>query len=134
MMTDPNSEKSYFDLIPIVIAGINQTARPVEFEMDSNQDVIGVMAYETTCPRCSQLAHFAKNEITIDVNNNSVVRCKQCSPKSKVNDATLEDAMLIERLSKAPEHHIFTMPTSVTLFSDPIASGTMKVTGATKLN
>ncbi len=132
MMTDPNSEKSYFDLIPIIIAGVNQTARPVEFEMDRNQDITGVMAYETTCPRCSQLAYFAKSEIVVDASNNSIVKCRQCSPKS--NDATLEDAMLIERLSKAPEHHVFTMPTSATLFSDPIASGTMKVAGATKLN
>ena len=47
-----------YDRIDILIHDQELTARPIEFEMDKDENPIRATKYETTCPNCSNYIQF----------------------------------------------------------------------------
>lgn len=129
-MSDPNSEKSFFDLINIVIAEEEQTARPTLFEFDDDQNVVGVISYSTTCPRCSQLVSFDAEQILTDGQKQYVQGCELCPILTETGEAVAVDYSDDVDVEGAD----FDSLLNDDGFVDPIASGKMKLPGAVKLN
>lgn len=116
MMNDFD-ERTVFDLLNIIIADEEMAARPVEFTYDDEENVTGVVAYETTCPRCSELVQFDIDRIMEGDDGQLYVQgCKDCPIGVTVEGADF-DAFLNDDS-----------------FEDPISSGKMRVEGATRLN
>lgn len=82
---------SLYDRINVLIGNQELTARPVDFVLDSNQNVIGVLRYETTCPDCGGLVLFDKPE-KLDIDVSHFVKCSVClkEPIKVINKLKIE--------------------------------------------
>lgn len=121
MINDPSDQKTVYDLLNIIIADEEMAARPTVFTYDDEENVTGVIQYETSCPRCSQLVQFGVNEIFEDGEGALYVQgCEDC-PISGALTPKVEGADFDSFLNDDS-------------FEDPIANGKMIVEGATKLN
>jgi len=47
-----------FDRIELLVAGVKLSARPIDFDFDSNKNPIKATQYETTCPKCGNTIQF----------------------------------------------------------------------------
>ncbi len=111
-------KKSLYELIDIKIDGVIGHARPVEFELDNEQQPILIKKIVTTCPKCSSL-----NSYDVNIKDNSLVidlKCTTCNPKDDVQEAK-------EAKEEKAKAAIIKAKNSKSDFVDPIELGIFNV-------
>jgi predicted RNA-binding Zn-ribbon protein involved in translation (DUF1610 family) len=77
-----------YDRISIQIGEYELTARPIDFIFEDGEPKFANQ-YETTCPSCSNMIHFDKDETTSKVN----VQCSTCGYGKTVSDVVKADKL-----------------------------------------
>jgi len=112
-----------FDRIQVTINKHDLDARPIEFEMDADQNPVSVISYETTCPACGGMVQFRLTDVD-KRDDRYLVGCSDCGsvpPKIPKKDKVVvaKEGQVVDEVRAVSE------PTEYP-FCDPISIGVFK--------
>jgi|APFre7841882654_1041346.scaffolds.fasta_scaffold88991_2 hypothetical protein len=118
-----------YDKINVLVAGIELDARPVEFELDKDENPIVPLVYETVCPQCGCMIQFKIKEVAL-VDGKPSIGCVECGAYSKGPQMVkVSGAVQIAVEGQIVESNVVKIQDCGCPFVDPIADKTWQHLG-----